>query len=242
MYGRARTLRHSLITAGLVAMLCPGLSAAQTPEDPSPNAPQPPTGYYPPQPGYSAPPAAIPGAEPAYHQGFLAMPFIGAHIPTGDFGDAYDPGLRLGTLLGGHISPALSLNGELAIDILNPAHVPSGADVTAVMVDMLFSPLLHFGSEAFEGFIGPKLGFFGLSASISYRGQEIEGSAQGLAYGFNAGMGVPIGKLAVGILFGYVGRHALRSCTKQSGASEKCTDNPEGDDVHAFSFSGMVLF
>jgi hypothetical protein len=170
------------------------------------------------------------------------MPYIGVHVPTGDFGDGYDAGLRLGTLLGGHLSPTLSLNGELTIDVLNPEGVPSGADVTAVMVDLLFSPLFHFRSDAFEGFIGPKLGAFGFSMSASYLGDSFEGTARGFAYGMNAGFGIPVGNMAIGGLFSYVGRHATQACTKLLGEPEECDDSPGGDDAHTIAFAGLVLF
>ena len=47
--------------------------------------------------------------EPGFRRGFLAMPYIGLHIPVGSSGDAFDPGFRVGTFLGGHINPMFSL-------------------------------------------------------------------------------------------------------------------------------------
>ena len=169
------------------------------------------------------------------------MPFIGVQIPTGDFGDLFDAGLRLGTLLGGHVSQMLSLNGELNIDVLNPKGVPSGMDVTAVAVDMFFSPLVHFGTDAFEAFVGPRFGFSGIMISAKSGSTTSDTSYTGIGYGVNAGFGIPLGSMAVGAMFSYTGRSPTEGCTKRTGYSESCGDY-KGDDLHSVAFSGLVLF
>jgi hypothetical protein len=181
-------------------------------------------------------------SEPGFRRGFFAMPYIGINIPVGSFGDSFDTGFRMGALLGGHINPMLSLNGEITIDVLNPKHVPSGVDVTAVMVDMLFSPLLHFGNAQVEGFFGPKIGAFIYALTAKSGGVEAKGSASGLAYGFNLGAAVPIGNIAVGGLLSFVGRHATKACYQNPGQAEVCDDSPSGDDAKMLSITGAVLF
>jgi hypothetical protein len=180
--------------------------------------------------------------EPGFRRGFLAMPYIGLHIPVGSSGDAFDPGFRVGTFLGGHINPMFSLNGEITIDVMNPKNVSSGVDVTEVMVDLLFSPLVHFGNGQIEGFIGPKFGGFGMSASAKMAGLSMDGSARGLAYGFNLGLAVPVGNIAIGGLISYTGRHATQVCQTSPGLAETCDDSPSGDDFKTFSFTAAVLF
>jgi hypothetical protein len=211
-------------------------------QQPPPGYPQQP-GYYPAQPGYGQAPAPIPATPsvPAFRRGFLAMPYIGVQIPVGDYGDSYDPGLRLGTLLGGHMSPMLSLNGELTIDVLNMKNTGS-ADVTAVMVDMVFSPLFHFGTDVFEAFVGPKIGAFGFALTAKVSGQEFKETAQGVAYGLNAGFGIPVGNMAIGGLVSWVGRHASKACSKSPNQSEKCDNSPGGDDAQSIGISAMALF
>ncbi len=156
--------------------------------------------------------------------------------------DSFDPGLRLGSLLGGHVAPSISLNGELTIDIFNPKNVPSGYDVTAVAVDLAFSPLYHVANGGIEIVLGPKIGGFGYSASIKdSSGNSMDGSARGVSYGFNLGVFGEVGNLAVGGLVGYTGRHATRACTTLYG-SETCDDSPSGDDLKLLSITGAVLF
>jgi hypothetical protein len=170
------------------------------------------------------------------------MPYLGANIPVGDAGDSFDPGFRIGTILGGHVMPEVSLNGELAIDIMNPKNVPSGMSVTEVIVDVVFSPLFHFGTDQIEGFVGPRLGTFAMSASVSYQGTSMDGSVRGLAYGFNLGVAIPVGDMAIGGLLSYTGRHATKVCSTISGEPEICDSSPSGDDLKTLSIVGTLLF
>jgi len=232
----------------------PASAAPPIPPPPTPPpvpAPAPAYQYPPPAPAY--PPAPAPSAyppptmasgfsEPGFRRGFFAMPYLGLHIPVGSSGDSMDPGFRIGALLGGHINPMVSLNGEMTIDVMNPKDVPSGMDVTEVMVDVLFSPLIHFGNGQIEGFFGPKIGAFGMSGTASMNGMSADTSARGLAYGFNLGAAIPVGNIAVGGLVSFVGRHATHMCVTEPGQSEQCSDSPSGDDFKAFSITVAMLF
>jgi hypothetical protein len=170
------------------------------------------------------------------------MPYIGLNVPVGSSGDSFGPGFRLGALLGGHLNPMLSLNGEMTIDVMNIKNAPSGTDVSEVMVDLLFSPLVHFGTDQIEGFVGPKIGGFGMSGSAKAGTNSVDGKAQGLAYGFNLGVAAPLGSVAIGGLVSYVGRHATKICTTVSGQSERCDSSPSGNDFKSLGFAGLVLF
>ncbi len=252
---------------GLVLASCIALPStvalAQAPES-APAAPAappayayPPPGYYPPPayppPGYPPPGYPPPGyppppqyaqapAAPGYMTGFLGMPYLGLHIPLGDADEAFGTGFRIGGILGGRIMPMLSLNGEITLDIMNPKDVPSGMDVSVVMADVLFSPLLHFGAPSIDVFFGPKLGAFVMAESISYEGEELKATAQGLAYGINVGVAVPVGNIAVGGIISYVGRHATEACVEVEGLGEECDDSPSGDDFKTLSILGTVMF
>ena len=201
----------------------------------------PPPGYYAPQPAYSQPTYAPPPryAEPAgppYRVGFLWMPYLGVNVPTGKGSDGYGPGLRLGGLFGFNLPPFLSLNGELTIDILNPD--TSGVDVTEVMVDFTFSPLFHFRIPQVEFVVGPKFGYFAYDLSYSANGSaSTDESGSGYAYGFNAGVFVPLGRIAIGGLFNFTGRHFNSYC-----AESTCFDVTGGSDAKILGFSGALLY
>jgi hypothetical protein len=177
----------------------------------------PPPGYYAPppgygqQPGYAPPPAYAPPPGPAYRRGFLWMPYLGVNIPVGSTSDGYSTGLRLGGIFGFNVNQFLSLNGELTIDILN-ADSPAGVSTSAAEVDFTFSPFFHFDIPGLEFVVGPKLGFFGFSATQSQSGySDVTASGSGLAYGVNAGVFIPLGRIAIGGLLNYTGRHFSES-------------------------------
>jgi hypothetical protein len=165
------------------------------------------------------------------------MPYLGLNIPVGDSGEGIDPGLRLGALMGGHVIPELSLNGELAIDVLN---LKDSGDVTAVMVDVMFSPLFHFATPQVEILVGPRLGGFGYSLSSS--GSSASGSMSGLSYGFNLGIAIPVGNIAVGGMLTYTGRHATEVCYTSSSGNESCSSDFEMDDFKTLAFTGLMMF
>jgi hypothetical protein len=187
-----------------------------------------------------APVVAVSPEGQSEHRGFMAMPFIGVHSFQGDnFKDA-SAGLRLGTLLGGFVNPNLSLNGEITLDFVNP-DTQSGVDVTAVMVDLAFSPLFHAPAGAVEFVIGPKLGFFNYSVELTYEGETGKGSANGSLYGVNAGLLFPVGKFSMGGLLSFTGRHPTKVCTTEPGKSEQCGD-ASGDDYKVLGFTLAAMF
>lgn len=168
----------------------------------------PPPGYYapPPQPTYAQPgyapqptyaprPAyAAPPSEPIYRRGFLWIPYLGLNVPTGDASDGFSAGFRLGGIFGVNMNRMFSLNGELTIDILNP----KGADASAAQVAFSFSPLFHIGIPALEFVFGPQLGFFGESATVTAPGNDYQYHGDGVLFGLNAGVFIPLGRIAIG--------------------------------------------
>jgi hypothetical protein len=208
----------------------------------------PPPGYYAPPPGYGQQPGYAPQAQPApayapapayppYRMGFLWMPYLGLNVPTGTWSDGNDAGLRLGGIFGVNLPPFLSLNGELTIDILNPK-VGSAA-----IVDLTFSPLFHFGLPQVQFVAGPKIGFFGYSWSGSSSGYDLSASGSGIAYGVNAGVFVPLGRLAIGGLINFTSHHFTSACENDytTGYVEDCSYS-KPPDANFFGITGALLY
>jgi hypothetical protein len=216
------------------------------PQGYAPQGNPPPPGYYAPQPqpaygqqpAYTPPPVyAPPPSEPAYRRGFLWMPYIGLNVPAGDTSDFASTGLRLGGIFGFNVGPFLSLNGELTIDILN-IDTSSAGSATAAEVDFTFSPLFHVSLPQIELVVGPKLGFFGMSSTYSQSGySDSTSSGSGLAYGFNAGVFVPLGRIAIGGLLNFTGRSYSSYCQ-----NDICGDVSGGSDDKFFGFSGALMY
>ena len=209
--------------------------------------PPPPPGYYAPQPGYGPQPTYAPPPsyapqeplEPRFRRGFIAIPFLGLNAPVGAGSDAYSAGVRLGALLGWHVNPMFSINGELNIDVMNIKSDKTYGSPSEVFVDFAFSPLFHFGGPMLEVVIGPKLGFFdeSFSYSDSYYGTSSSSSGSGISYGFNAGVFVPLGNMAIGGLLNFTGRHWSCDTTNSD-----CVDISGGPDSKVLGFSGALIF
>ena len=144
-------------------------------------------------------------------------------------------------MLGGHIGPFFSLNGELGIDFMNPntGGYGSGYDVTEAFFDFTLSPLFHFGVPYVEFVVGPKIGSFAWYQSISdssgYYGST-DYSAYGVVWGFTAGAFFPIGRMAVGGILSFTD-HSFEdySC---SGSDYYCSSP---SDVKLISFSVALM-
>ncbi len=214
-----------------------GYAPQGNPPPPGYYAPAPRPAYGPP-PGYGPPPSyAPPPVEPAFRRGFLWMPYIGVNVPVGDTSKGVSTGLRLGGLFGFNASPFLSLNGELTIDVLN-LDSSMGTSASGAEVDFAFSPLFHIDLPALELVVGPKLGFFAMSATFSESGYpDTTLSGSGLAYGFNAGVFIPLGHIAIGGLFNFTGRSYFSSCL-----NDVCGDASGGSDDKFFGFSGALMY
>jgi len=210
---------------------------------------QPPGGYqqpppqtygYPQQPGYAPPP------PPGKH-GFLAIPYLGFEQHEGSTGDNFGVGFIMGGILGGRINPQFSINGELRIDILNPKNT-GGDDVTAVEVDIAFSPLFHVPFQQGEFVVGPKLGAYGFSFSDMVGGVEAnKGNASGYAAGFNTGVFFNISPtVALGGMLSFTLRQPTKECSTPYGYAETCgTSLPGGGDFPSekvLGFHGGAMF
>lgn len=242
-----RRLKQASFVAVAVFLLQSGFALAQ-PAPVDPNVPPP--GYPPAQQPAYAPPTQQPdnrnqpSATPAPKRGgFLALPYLGVHVPLGKTSDDQDAGLRLGSLLGGRVGGGMfSINGELTIDIINPSGVPAGVDVTAVQLDLTLSPLVHLDLGAAELVFGPKLGFWGGAAEASAAGQTAKTSANGFTAGLNLGGFVPIGSsVSVGGLANFVLRTIGKVCVTGPGLAEVCDSDPDESAEKVFSLAAALL-
>ncbi|MEP6653497.1 MAG: hypothetical protein ABJA82_09080, partial [Myxococcales bacterium] len=207
---------------------------------PAPGYPPPPATYQPPQGGAYPPP---PPAGPVHRSGFLALPFLGLNSFQGKAGDNIGLGLRLGTLLGGRLNEMVSLNGEFTIDVVNPENVPSGVDLNVVEVVFAFSPLVHVPAGTVELVVGPKLGFWGGSATESAGGMTDKASFSGFVLGLNAGLFGALGSsMSVGGLISFDVRTIRRSCMTPSGFAEQCTTDNTGDADKVLGVNAALLF
>jgi len=195
--------------------------------------------YQQPQQGYQ--PAAAPAytpPEPPRHRGFMMLPYLGLNSPFGDGSDGYSTGFRLGGLFGFYAGQFVSLNGELSIDILN-ADASSGIDVFEALVGLSFSPLFHFGPPRMDFVVGPRLGFFSDSGTVSYNdgGPDDTYSMSGLLYGINTGAFFSLGRISLGGLMSITAHSVSSMCI-----NDVCGDVSGGTDFKVFSIDGAMLY
>jgi hypothetical protein len=218
--------------------------AATPAPPPPPGAGYPPQGYYYPPPTYrSPPPAGYPPAAtaPSERSGFLALPYIGINSFFGSGTDGLDPGLRLGAILGGSVSPIFSANGEISIDVMNPNSGP-GVDASEVMVHLTFSPLFHARTPGAEIVIGPKLGIWALSAHASNGLMTVDVTENGWTIGGNVGAFFPVGtgSASLGMFLSYANLQLSEACATISGYGETCASDVSGDaNVFALTFAAL---
>jgi hypothetical protein len=163
--------------------------------------------------------------EPAFRGGLLLMPYVGTNLALGDTSKAFNLGYRVGGIVGWHASPFLSLNGELTVDRPDPVDVENGYLLKATAVDLAFSPLFHMALDRGDLVIGPKIGGFRYTTSLSagWSGEPpTDGTDYGLTYGLNLGVFGGIGDMAVGVLLGYTGRHATEKCPTRLNDTATC--------------------
>lgn len=217
---------------------------------------------YPPAPVCPPSPAAGPRHEPsagqATRRGLLFLPYVGfgwtVDQSPGDIlgvnylDQGYSAGLRAGALLGVHIGPFLSLNGEFGVDIMNPdaGETYNGtADRSEASFDFTLSPLFHFGVPNLELAVGPKIGWFtfGGSSRESDGGRgpsyELEYHGHGIGYGATAGAFVPVGRVALGGVLGFTGHSFSRfDCSNSDGLA--CTPRPIATKLISFSVAMLL--
>jgi hypothetical protein len=180
-------------------------------------------------------------ALPAARRGLLFMPFAGVHIIQGIAADDFGAGGRLGFLLGTRLDHRVSLNVELAMDILSPnAPAPmtslSGHDLT-----IAFSPLFHAEGRTAELVVGPKLGFWSDNFTATANGMNARASQSGWAYGANVGAFTAVAdSVEVGLLLAYQFTAAVQTCVHETTTHECMVTGAFPPEI--LSFSAAALF
>ena len=252
MISRNRSIRFGSFVAGILVSgiaILPGARAQDaTPPAGYPPATTPttdpnaaPPGAYAAAPPPGAPPPAAQPAAVAYKPAVL-MPFIGIHSIQND-GVNTGPGLRVGGIVGARLSDQFSFNGEALFDLWNPSNVPSGASVSAYVIQVSAAPLYHAQiSPTAEIVVGPKLGFFydHQSTSGNVYGIALDSSSnfEGLLLGANLGAFFRLSDaLSLG---GLVNFDYMRAewCSNSGGGT--CTTG--GDGLKVISFAGAAQF
>jgi hypothetical protein len=183
----------------------------------------------------NAPPPEIRG------HGLVFIPNLGLNLPVGTLDRSYSAGLRVGALVGWHLSPRVSINGELTLDLMDADKDSSFVAAHEYYLDFALSPLFHFRSGAIV--VGPQLGWFvnsrsqdaGTGREALFTGGSRSGSGlfgpdaatvavhtgQGLVLGINAGGFVPTRKVAIGLLAGFTFRRfAIAECSGSDCAGD----------------------
>ncbi len=176
-------------------------------------------------------------AEARFRNGVLVMPnFGGGLTDENDLARGFRPGARMGIIAGWHLTPGLSLNGEVDLNVIlgsgDGTVSGSNQDPVGFHVEYAFAPLLHVGAPQAELVLGPKVGRFHYSAS--------EGSipsASGWSYGANIGFLTPLDSMAVGALFSYTADHATEICAQTCHARDS-----SAEDFHIFALSFALLY
>ena len=194
----------------------PSLDAPPPPPEPPP--------FVPPRASVAADEEEVrPHRSRAGRSGVLVLPSLGLHSFQSGSARNYDPGLRLGLLMGWRINELFSANGEGALDVTNPGNVPSGTSVSELQVQGAFSPLLHLTSGRFELVVGPKLGRFYIGTDVSSMGQRSTASISGWLYGINLGLFRALNDfISVGARVSFDLEDATKSCVGGPNFSTSC--------------------
>jgi hypothetical protein len=148
----------------------------------------------------------------AFRSGVLVLANFGLVAPTPGYNTrAASPGFHMGSVLGWHLSPRFSLNGEINLAALPyNADTTNGQSDTGFLFDYALSPLFHVGAPNLEFVIGPKLGRYRYSMSDGTYG-AFSGSS-GWSYGVNLGVLGPLQTMAIGVLVTLTNNHATEIC------------------------------
>ncbi|MGA7742100.1 MAG: hypothetical protein ABSF35_13460 [Polyangia bacterium] len=226
-----RVYAHLALTAGLFSLLVSSPAFAQDDQaEPGfpPSRSPPPGSYQEPLPVYTSP----------HGQGILVMPYVGFVAPVGSATDYYGTGLRIGTLLGWHLSRYLSINVEATLDILNPKGIASSFE--NYTFDYSLSPLLHLPVGKLALIVGPKIGLFDENLIYTIDGNSYNESFSGILFGVNVGLLVDVGRFEIGGLFSYSGRYYSSPCHVIDEGGNRCTY--VSGAFHTVSLSGVVVF
>jgi hypothetical protein len=184
-----------------------------------------------------------PPAPERQREGLMLLPYLGLHSFQDSNDEGLDPGLRLGTIVGGFVNNSWSLNAGLDFDLLNPNTRSTGStiDLSAEMLGLSLSPLFHFGAQKAELVVGPKVGGWIEWAHASGGGLTADGTAEGWLLGANVGaFGAATPSVLVGALLSLEVRDILHACSSGTGVAETCRSSGESATILGFSFALLL--
>jgi hypothetical protein len=137
------------------------------------------------------------------------------NVPVGLLAERYSPGVRFGAIGGWHLSPKVSLNGEVGLDLIDASDDESFLRPHEYYLDFTLSPLLHLRSGSIV--VGPKLGWFvnrrwqslnpeqivpigPNTARRTYVPNLLAHTGQGLTVGLNLAAFADVGGVALGMI------------------------------------------
>jgi hypothetical protein len=203
--------------------------------------PQPLPGNPPPD---SSAPAQVSPAASRQNGVFLALPYLGAESHRAQSGRSFGVGFLAGALFGARIGNKFSLNGELAIDVVNVKSAPTGTKASRREVDLAISPLYHLGARGVEVVVGPKLGLWFGSYQLTSAGRTLDSeSARGLVGALNLGVFLPVTRgMSLGGMLSVALKTFGRTCATPVGQTETCNPSPNLDSEKVLGFTGAALF
>ena len=211
-----------------------------------PGAPVPGGYYYAPPPGYAYPPpvvyAPVPRA-PRTKRGFLALPQLGVHSLQNQAAASYDPGLRIGTILGGRFSDRFSLNADLAFDVSNVHDLAPGDSFREWTFTLAICPLFLLPVGPLEILTGPKTGYYFVRGEqqVMNFSQQLRGT--GLELGLDAGVFLPVSpKTSLGVLFSFELRMPMQACQRTGGVEICDNQSRNADAIKVLGASAAAVF
>ncbi len=174
-----------------------------------------------------------------FRNGVLVLPSFGLlGATTGDKSRVSNGGLRMGAIIGWHVSPRLSVNGEVGLAALEfKENTTRARDVdTGFLLEYGLAPLFHQGAPKLEIVVGPKLGRFRYSLPEAPYGEPFSRSL-GWTYGVNVGAFAPLQSMAIGGLLSYTVNRATTICDTTCHARTSSVG-----DVHVLALSFAMLY
>jgi hypothetical protein len=176
----------------------------------------------------------------------MLLPYVGVQSLLGDTGSDFGPGLRFGMMLGAHLTPYISLNGQLLFDSYHQkTGVTVGTEVKNIAVEMTFSPLFHFARSHWSTFLGPKLGVWNGDFDVTVKStqDQVKETYDGLVLGLNAGLFWKASSIvSIGVLGSIDLRVVRQVCISPTSNGESCRSSNLPDAHKVTGLSAAALF
>jgi hypothetical protein len=139
------------------------------------------------------------------------------------------------------VNGTFSANAEIIGDVIN-IDTPVGASASEYIGAVTVSPLFHFPTPGLDLVLGPKLGFWVLTASAADSYQSIDLTVRGWTLGLNFGMFFPVtDTTSLGMLLSYATLEPTHGCITRRGYGEVC-GTADLTDAQLLGLSFAALF